>query len=315
MRLAALSIDLDEIPCYASIHGLTPPAGDAAHAVYRQAVPRFEALLDELGIRATFFAIGSDLADADAAAAIARLHHAGHEIANHSDSHRYDFSLGSREAIRQDVARGRDAIAAVTDEVPVGFRAPGYNVSNAVFDALVELGVAYDSSVFPCPAYFGARAAAIAWIRARGRRSTSIVGDAGVLRAPADPYRVGRPYWRRGHSTLELPIGVTRDASGRLPFIGTSLVLSGAARAKWLTRLIVGRPLVNLELHGIDLADADQDGLGFLAGHQPDLRRTVAHKRASLVAAVATLRDAGHTFVTLREAAARFDASTRQARP
>lgn len=313
MRIAALSIDLDEIPCYAAIHGLTPPADDVAHAVYRHAVPRFEALLDELGIRATFFAIGSDLDDAGAAATIARLHHAGHEIANHSYSHRYDFSQGSREAIRADVARGRDAIAAVTGEAPVGFRAPGYNVVNAVFDALVELGVTYDSSVFPCPAYYGARAAAIAWIRARGRHSRSIVGNVGVLRAPADPYRAGRPYWRRGHSTLELPIGVTRDATGRLPFIGTSLVLSGPARAAWLTRRIVGRPLVNLELHGIDLADSDEDGLGFLAGHQPDLRHPVSHKRASLVAAVTALRDAGYTFVTLREAAARFDAPTRTA--
>lgn len=310
MRLAALSVDLDEIPCYAAIHGLAPPGGDTAHAVYRCALPRFEALLDALGIRATFFAIGSDLDDAGAAAAIRRLHRGGHEVANHSFWHRYDFSRSTPEAMREDVARGRDAIAAVTGEAPVGFRAPGYNVVDAVFDVLADLGVAYDSSVFPCPAYYGARAAAIAWIRARGRRSTSLVGDAGVLRAPADPYRVGRPYWRRGDGTLELPIAVTRATSGRLPFIGTSLVLSGAARAAWLTRRIAGRPLVNLELHGIDLADADEDGLGFLAGHQPDLRRPVARKRASLVAAVTALRDAGYTFVTLREATSHFDAPT-----
>lgn len=313
MRLAALSIDLDEIPCYAAIHGLAPPDGHAAHAVYRNALPRVEALLDALGIRATFFAIGSDLDEAEAAAAIGRLHRRGHEIANHSFWHRYDFSRGTPEAIRDDVARGRDAIAAVTGEAPVGFRAPGYNVVDAVFDALADLGVAYDSSVFPCPAYYAARAAAIAWIGARGRHSTSLVGDAGVLRAPADPYRVARPYWRRGDRTLELPIGVTRGASGRLPFIGTTLVLSDPARAAWLTRRIVGRPLVNLELHGIDLADAEQDGLGFLSRHQPDLRRPVAHKRASLVAAITTLRDAGYAFVTLREAAAHFDAPTRAA--
>jgi hypothetical protein len=306
MRLAALSIDLDEIPCYAAIHGLPAPTGEVAHAVYRRALSRHETLLDELGIRATFFAIGRDLDDPVAAAAVERLHRAGHEIANHTFAHRYDFTRSAPDAMRDEVARGRDAITAVTGAPPVGFRAPGYNVDDRVFDVLGELGTTYDSSLFPCPAYYGARATAIGWIRARGRRSTSLVGDPGVLWAPADPYRTGRPYWRRGEGVLELPIGVTTTASGRLPFIGTTLVLAGRARAAWLARRIATRPLVNLELHGVDLADADADGLGFLKGHQPDLRRTLADKRAALVAAITTLREAGYAFVTLREAAAAF---------
>ncbi len=44
---------------------------------------------------------------------------------------------------------------------PVGFRAPGYTSTRTVFDALELESVAYDSSVFPCPAYYGAKAAAI----------------------------------------------------------------------------------------------------------------------------------------------------------
>ncbi|MCZ7683265.1 MAG: hypothetical protein M5U28_32490 [Sandaracinaceae bacterium] len=159
----------------------------------------------------------------------------------------------------------------------------------------------YDSSVFPCPAYFGAKAAAIGAIRARGRRSHSIVDDPRVLSAPADPYRVGRPYWRRGHGIAELPIGVSRGP--RLPYIGTNVVLSGARGARLFTRAIVGRPLVNLELHGIDLADAEEDGLAFLAPHQLDLRRSAREKEAALRAALGELRGAGYCFVTLREAA------------
>ena len=54
-RLAALSVDLDEIGCYAAIHGLPTPAGDAARAIYRRAVPRFERLFADLGVPATFF--------------------------------------------------------------------------------------------------------------------------------------------------------------------------------------------------------------------------------------------------------------------
>jgi hypothetical protein len=103
---------------------------------------------------------------------------------------------------------------------------------------------------------------------------------------------------------LELPIGVTRGA--RLPYIGTSVALSGATGARLLTRMMRGRPLVNLEMHGIDLADAEADGLGFLAPHQPDLRKTAADKEAALRAAFEALTEAGYTFVTLAEAAAAF---------
>lgn len=301
MRLAALSIDLDEIPRYTAIHGLEAPSEEAAWAVYRHALPRIEAWLVELGVRATFFAIGEDLAEPVAAAAIRRLHEAGHEIGNHSFSHRYDFSLGAPAAIRDDVARGRDAIARVTGRTPTGFRAPGYNVVDDVFDGLEALGVAYDSSVFPCPAYYAARAASLAWIGVRGRRSASLRGDPNVLRAPADPYRVGRPYWRSGSGVVELPIGVTRGA--RLPFLGTSVALAGPSGGAWLARRIAGRPFVNFELHGIDFADADADGLAFLRPHQPDLRRSHAQKRDALRTAVEALREAGYSFVTLAEAA------------
>jgi hypothetical protein len=306
MRLAAISIDLDEIPCYAAIHGLPPPDGAAAHAIYRRAVPRFERWLDGLGVRATFFAIGSDLDDADALGALKRLNAAGHEIGNHTFHHRYDFSRQTPDAMAADIDAGAAAIGEATGERPVGFRAPGYTVVDEVFELLQSRRYRYDSSVFPCPAYYAAKTAAIGAIAAGGRRSHSVVDHPRVLTAPADPYRVGRPYNRRGDGLLELPVGVTGAASGRLPYIGTSLVLAGARGARWLTRRMLGRPLVNLELHGIDLADADDDGLRALRAHQPDLRRPLAAKLAALQAAVHTLVEAGYTLVTLAEAASRL---------
>lgn len=305
MRLAAVSVDLDEIPCYAAIHGLPAPPAHAARAIYERALPRLERLFREESIPATFFAIGSDL-DEENAARVASLARAGHEIANHSFGHRYDLTRLDRDTIRREIAEGMDAIERATGSRPEGFRAPGYTITDTVFDVLEELGVVYDSSVFPCPAYYAPKAAIIGALQIVGRPSRSIVDDPRVLTAPADPYRIGRPYWRRGRGMLELPIGVTR--MGRLPYIGTSVVLSGQKGAGLLTRAIVGRPLVNLELHGIDLADAREDGLAFLAPHQPDLRKSAADKEAALRAAFATLRRAGYRFVTLREAARAFGA-------
>lgn len=300
MRLCAVSVDLDEIACYAAIHGLPPPGAAAARAIYEKALPRLARVFEDEGIPATFFAVGADL-DAPNAARLAALRRAGHEIGNHSLSHRYDLTRLGREAIRAEIEGGAGAIERACGERPAGFRAPGYTITDEVFEVLAELGVRYDSSVFPCPAYFSAKAAAIAAIRARRRRSRSVVDDPRVLSAPADPYRVGRPYWRRGSGIVELPIGVSRGP--RLPYIGTYVVLSGTRGARLLTRSIVGRPLVNLELHGIDLADAEEDGLGFLAPHQLDLRRSAREKEAALRAALAELRGAGYCFVTLREAA------------
>jgi hypothetical protein len=99
---------------------------------------------------------------------------------------------------------------------------------------------------------------------------------------------------------LEFPVQVTRGL--RLPFFGTTVTLGGPARARWLARMCVGEPLVNLELHGIDVLDA-ADGLEALRAHQPDVRVRAATKLEALHAAIETLRAAGYAFVTLREAA------------
>jgi hypothetical protein len=306
MKLLAISIDLDEIPCYTAIHGLPVPDESAARAIYLKAVPRYEALFEELGARGTFFAVGQDLQEPHAALAIARLHRAGHEIGNHSFHHRYDLSRRDAATIRQDIADGSTAIAAVTGQAPRGFRAPGYTVTDALLHEAHALGVRYDSSVFPCPPYYGAKALAMGAIALRGRTSKSVLDTPRVLTAPTDPYRIGAHYTQRGEGLLELPIGVTSRASGQLPFIGTSVALSSQRTARWLARRIAHRPLVNFELHGIDLCDAEEDGLQFLAPHQVDLRRTLAHKRASLVAAIRGLVDAGYELVTLAQAAERF---------
>jgi hypothetical protein len=313
VKLAAVSVDLDEIDCYAAIHGLQRARaehGESFHAVYDCALARLSRLFDDFGIPATFFAIGRDLGRVANARTLRALAARGHEIANHSLTHFYDLTRRARDVMRDEVVGGADVIEAAVGERPLGFRAPGYTVNDTLFEVLAEAGVQYDSSVFPCPSYYAAKATALGWIRLRGRHSRSVLDHPRVLTAPADPYRSGRPYVRRGSGIIELPIGVTGDASGRLPYIGTSVVMAGAAGARALTRLAASRPLVNLELHGIDLADAHDDGLAWLAPHQPDLRRSAARKEIALRAAFEELRARGYTFVTLREAARHIERGT-----
>jgi len=304
MRLCAVSVDLDEIPNYFAIHGLPEPAGAARTLVYDVAIDRLLGLARELSIPLTLFAIGADLSRPESAAKLREARDAGFELANHSLDHRYDLvRLGGRE-IRRQIEEGAKAIERATGIAPVGFRAPGYTITDEVFSVVEDLGVAYDSSVFPCPAYWAAKTAAIGLIAVRGRVSRSIIDTPAVLTAPTRPYRSGRPYWRRGHGVIELPVQVTRGL--RLPFLGTSVTLCGPRFARVLTRGCVGEPLVNLELHGIDVLDA-ADGLEELRPYQVDVRVPHARKIESLRAAIETLCGAGHEFVTLGEAARRVE--------
>jgi peptidoglycan/xylan/chitin deacetylase (PgdA/CDA1 family) len=303
MTLCAVSVDLDEIPNYFAIHGLDAPTGPGAAAVYDVALARLDSWARAYGIPLTLFAIGSDLRRRESAVSLRAMAEAGHEIGNHTLDHRYDLTRLFVPEMHAQIEGGAAAIEKATGRKPTGFRAPGYTITDAVYDVLAELGVAYDSSVFPSPPYYLAKAAKLAAIRLRGRASHSVLDDPAVLRAPTRPYRVGRPYWKAGRGVLELPVQVTRGL--RLPFIGTTLTLAGPDRARWLTHLVAGEPLVNLELHGIDVLDAD-DGFPELRGHQPDAAIPHAQKLDALSAVVEELRERGHSFVRLDEAARKF---------
>jgi peptidoglycan/xylan/chitin deacetylase (PgdA/CDA1 family) len=305
VRLCAVSVDLDEIPNYFGIHGLAEPQGPASTLVYDVAIDRLLALGRELEIPLTLFAVGSDLSRAASAAKLRAAREAGCEIANHTLDHRYDLVRLGRAEIRRQVLEGARAIERATGAAPVGFRAPGYTITDEVFSVLDELGVLYDSSVFPCPAYWAAKTAKIGLIALRGRTSRSIVDTPAMLTAPTRPYRIGTPYWRRGKGLVELPVQVTRGP--RLPFFGTSVTLGGPRVARSLARACAGEPLVNLELHGIDVLDAT-DGLEALRPHQPDVRVPRDRKISALRAAIDELRSAGHAFVRLGDAARQLSA-------
>jgi peptidoglycan-N-acetylglucosamine deacetylase len=303
-RLCAISVDLDEIHHYFAIHGLGAPVG-SAHAVYDRAIPRFDELAASEGIELTYFVVGADLGRPENARRLRRAAERGHELGNHTFDHLYDLSRREPGAIAEQVERANSAIEGATGVRPTGFRAPGYVVSDAVYAALGATGMAYSSSVFPCPGYYAAKAALIGAKRLSGRVSSSIVSGPGVLAAPVVPYRVGQPYYRSGGGLLELPIQVTPRL--RLPFIGTTLTGLGERLARRLARSLIGCELINLELHGVDLLDA-HDGLGALAAHQPDVRLPLERKWATFVAVIAELRAAGYRFVRLDEAAREFAA-------
>ncbi|HET7499590.1 MAG TPA: polysaccharide deacetylase family protein [Kofleriaceae bacterium] len=312
--VCALSIDLDGLPCYYRIHGLGPPPAELEHVILERALPRAARLFSSRGLAVTWFVVGRDadaeLATPDRAARIANaarlraLAEHGDELGNHSYSHPYDLARRSREEVDAELAGCDRVLRAITGRPTRGFRAPGYDLSPDMLDGLARRGYRYDSSVFPAPGYYAAKAAVMAVLAARGRPSGAVMTNPRALAAPAAPYRpaMAAP-WRRGQApVVELPVAVTPWL--RIPAIGTSLIVAPAPLRTRIVRAMAARGFFNFELHGIDFADAEKDGIpGELVARQPDLRIPIADKLARLEQLLDQLAG-GWTFATLADVAA-----------
>jgi polysaccharide deacetylase family protein (PEP-CTERM system associated) len=80
--------------------------------------------------------------------AIAR---AGHEVASHSWDHRRVHHF-TPKSFRADVQQSKDALEQVTAQPVLGYRAPTFSIVRQTawaLDVLAELGLAYDSSIYP----------------------------------------------------------------------------------------------------------------------------------------------------------------------
>jgi peptidoglycan-N-acetylglucosamine deacetylase len=87
-----------------------------------EVTPLVLALLDEHRAQATFFCVGERVErHADLAREIVRR---GHDIENHSQRHRHNFSLMGPGGMRAEISRAQDNIARVTGNSPRFFRAP-----------------------------------------------------------------------------------------------------------------------------------------------------------------------------------------------
>src|SRR5688572_19242732 len=107
--LCAISVDLDEIHNYSSIHGLGPGEVDSG-AVYDIAVGRLEQWAKAKGVPLTLFVVASDLERSRASEELRRMSAAGHEIANHSLEHPYDLTRLPKEEMRRQVWGAADVI-------------------------------------------------------------------------------------------------------------------------------------------------------------------------------------------------------------
>lgn len=145
-----MSIDVED---YFQVSALAPyiPRADWDRRECRAEanVRRILAMLDEAGVKATFFTLGW----------IAERHPqlvkdivaAGHELASHGYGHERASDL-DRAAFTQDVRRAKALLEDLGGVSVQGYRAPSFSIGAQnlwAFDVLQEAGYRYSSSVYP----------------------------------------------------------------------------------------------------------------------------------------------------------------------
>jgi polysaccharide deacetylase family protein (PEP-CTERM system associated) len=146
-QLATFSVDWEDfgqLLCWYKYDEITPPL----HSIYRQ-TETILALLNETGIKATFFVLGM-LAEYRPDI-VKMIYKQGHEIAIHGYSHKPLTQL-SRKEIWDDIDTAIKIVSDIIGEKIHGFRAPIFSIQRDnlfILEILSELGIEYDSSIFP----------------------------------------------------------------------------------------------------------------------------------------------------------------------
>ncbi len=98
---------------------------------------------------ATFFVVG--VLAKEQPDLVRDIHRAGHEVASHSWDHQRVHNF-TPEQFRADVRQSKDVLEQIIGEPVVGYRAPTFSIvrqTGWALDVLVELGMRYDSSIYP----------------------------------------------------------------------------------------------------------------------------------------------------------------------
>jgi len=201
--IASLSLDLDNKWSYLKTHG--DPGWESFPSYLDVLVPRVLDFLKARHLTITFFIVGQDAALDKHHELLQAIAAGGHEIGNHSFRHEPWLHLYSKAEIETELAMAEEHIERATGYKPVGFRGPGYSLSDTLLEELIRRGYQYDASTLPNLLAPLARAYYFTTARfnPEQRRQRRALG--GTLRdalRPITPYR-----WQTDRGTfIELPV-------------------------------------------------------------------------------------------------------------
>ncbi|MEQ1606023.1 MAG: polysaccharide deacetylase family protein [Pyrinomonadaceae bacterium] len=299
--IASISLDLDNQWSYMKTHG---DAGWEEFPSYLNvAVPRILRFLKEREMKITFFVIGQDAALEKNREAIASIAAAGHEIANHSYNHEPWLHLYSRDEIVEEFEKTENAIQDVTGVRTVGFRGPGFSLSQTVLDVLGERGYEYDCSTLPT--YIAPLARAYYFFKSPEMSDDEREKLKKLFGKFSDGFRSLKPHFieAAGRTMVEIPVTTfplvkTPIHASYLMYLAT---FSRAAAKLYWHSAITACSLTGVQpsflLHPLDfLSGEDVDALKFFPGmNQP------TEKKLDLLANTIDAMSARWDIVTTRQ--------------
>lgn len=145
--IASLSLDLDNQWSYMKTHG--DPGWQEFPSYLDLMMPRVIAFLRRHELTITWFIVGQDAALARNREALGQIAAAGHEVGNHSFKHEPWLHLYTEADLHTELTNAEEAIEAATGKRPIGFRGPGYSMSETSLRTLTAKGYKYDASTLP----------------------------------------------------------------------------------------------------------------------------------------------------------------------
>lgn len=145
--IASVSLDLDNKWAYQRTHG--DPGWEQFPSYLDRVVPRILKCLSERELKITVFVVGQDAVLPKNREPLLALAEAGHEMGNHSFHHEPWLHLYSPQQVERELVEAEEAIEAVTGVRPIGFRGPGFSLTNQTLRVLIRRGYRYDGSTFP----------------------------------------------------------------------------------------------------------------------------------------------------------------------
>jgi len=297
--IASLSLDLDNKWAYMKTHG--DSGWESFPSYLNVVVPRILSFLKERGLTITFFVVGQDAALGKNKEALGQIAAAGHEIGNHSFHHDPWLHLYSTSQIENELASAEEHIEWATGRRPVGFRGPGFSLSQTTLEVLARRSYLYDASTFPT--FIGPLARAYYFMtanlsREEMRQRKNLYGSLRNGWQSIKPYR-----WQTKAGTLiEIPVTT-------LPIIKTPIHLSYILYLANLSSTVALRYFQtalkacqltstqpSLLLHPLDFLGCDDTSeLSFFPG-----MNLPSEKKLAIVSEVLSLLSNQFTVVTVR---------------
>lgn len=260
--IASISLDLDNQWSYMKIHG--DEGWDQYPSYFHIFVPHVLNVLEELGLKITFFIVGKDTESEENRKYLRMITERGHEVGNHSYNHESWLQTYSYDKIEKEIIAAEEAIEKVTGQRTTGFRGPGFSWSKDLLKVLEKRGYNFDASTLPT--YLGPLAR-MYYFQKSDLSKEEKKARKELFGKFSEGFRKLKPYkWDLGEGKSITEIPVTTMPVFKLPFHLSYLIFIGNISMPLMKIYLntavkmckVSNTPISFLLHPLDLIGGDQ---------------------------------------------------------